>query len=176
MQIGIKRRKRIGKILVLLLASGSLLGISPLTAMADTWTVVVVVEDSTPPACVPDITPADWSPDPIVSYPGGNTVDLAEPDIVTSFAVTLGLSEGSDMMCSTDVPLTGTIVASFSSAQGLSLVDDSLTCPASLDPLCTADFMSGGPGGGTISGQIAMPITETEGNLSGELTVTWTPS
>lgn len=53
----IKRRKRIGKVLVLLLASGSLLGISPLTAMAETWTIDVLVIDTDPP-CVGSITAA----------------------------------------------------------------------------------------------------------------------
>lgn len=109
-----------------------------------------------------------------MSYSGGNTVDLDEPDVATAFAVTLGLTIGTDS-CAQPVLHTGTIVSSFSSGDGLVLVADSLTCPSTLVDPCTADFMRGGPGGGTISGQIAMPITETIGNLSGVLTVTWTP-
>ena len=178
MGTSIKKRKRSGKILVLLLASGSLIGISPLTAMADTWTVEVEIEDTTTPPCSPSLVAPNWSPGGTVNYDAANnTADLNRIGInyrtTVPFNVTLGFQPGSDTnTCDpTEQYLpTGSVNSSWSSSDGLQL-----TTLACLMTSCTASILytDNTPAGGVVAGSVTVP--ESVGTFEGTLTITWTP-
>ena len=168
------------KILLTALVLGSLFGISTVAAMAETVTVTVVVTDSTPPGCQPNITNPTWSPSQSVDYGFGldNSADLYESDInyreSVPFSVTLGLLPGSDSEnCdpSADYRPSGTVTSSFTSNQGL--VTSSLEC--SMSPFCNARILytDNDIDGGTVAGTVAVP--SSVGTFAGTLTLTWTP-
>jgi hypothetical protein len=172
MGTSIKKRKRIGKILVLLLASGSLLGISPLTATAappgdPTLDITVTVTDSTPPPdeCIPD--PASWSP---VTTDINESLDLAfPPSLIPTFTVFLNFESGYDIGCDEDYPVTGTVVSTWVSTSDPLLSLTSLDCEFG----CDAFLRAPAGVGGQIDGEYILP-TEV-GTATGTLTITWTP-
>ena len=177
MGTSIKRRKRIGKILVLLLASGSLIGISPLTAMADTWTVVVEIEDTTTPPCSPSIVDPTWGPGGTVNYDAANnTADLNTLGInyrtTVPFNVTLGFQPGSDTNncdpAEQYLP-TGSVNSSWTSSDGLELTELDCMTPCTASILYTDNDIDGG----VVAGSVTVP--ESEGIFEGTLTITWTP-
>ena len=172
MGTSIKRRKRIGKVLVLLLASGSLLGISPLTATAappgdPTLDITVTVTDSTPPPpeCFPD--PASWSP---VTTDINESLDLfSPPSFSTTFTVFLNFYSGYDAACDDAYPVTGNLLTTWVSTSDPLLSLTSLDCQSSCDAFLRAPAGSGGQ----IDGEYILP-TEV-GTATGTLTITWTP-
>jgi len=170
MGTSIKRRKRIGKILVLLLASGSLLGISPLTAMAadSDVTITVTVSDSSTPPCTPTEVPATWTPS---NTPITETFDLnMAPPATQGFTVILGFMDGYDPGCDTTYEPTGDISSSFVPNPDTGLVLASMEC---LDGPCDAATVSNDGFGGELSGAFNVP--NTTGTYDGTLTITWTP-
>jgi hypothetical protein len=178
MGTSIKKRKRIGKILVLLLASGSLIGISPLTAMAETWTVVVEIEDTTTPPCSPSIVDPIWGPEGTVNYDfANNTADLNPAGIdyrtTVPFNVTLGFQPGSDSNncdpAEQYLP-TGSVNSSWVSSDALELT--TLACGMEA---CTASILytDNDIAGGVVAGSVTVP--GRVGTFEGTLTITWTP-
>jgi hypothetical protein len=173
-----KRRKRIGKVLVLLLASGSLLGISPLTAVADEPPMPVAVEIDVsvqgtppPPECTPDPGPATWLP---ATSTITDTYNLDEGPLpsTANFAVPLGFIAGIDrQLCdgSPSYPPTGVVVANFYPDMTNGLTLDSMTC----QPLegCEANTLSVGPN--AITGAYNVP--RTIGNYGALINLSWTP-
>lgn len=169
----IKRRKRIGKILALLLASCSLLGISPLTATAapggTPFDTTVVVTDSTPEECVPIPDPATWSP--ALFTPASIDLDLAlTPSLTQTVTVDLGFMSGVDSCVGGGIPPTGTVLSVWSSST-LLLVEGSLSCQAPAS--CLPEEFAPAGAGGQVTGQYTVP--GTIGSYSGTLTITWTP-
>jgi hypothetical protein len=165
------------KILVALLALGSLFGISSAVALTQDFTVSVVVTDSTPDNCTSNIQIASWSPDTVVDYGIGldNSADLYSGDInyrtSVPFQVELGFAPGSDLnSCDpvADYRPSGTVTSSFSSSQGLQV--SSLEC--SMES-CDARILYTDDSVGTVAG--ALEIPSSVGTFAGILTVTWTP-
>jgi hypothetical protein len=169
MGTSIKRRKRIGKILVLLLASGSLLGISPLAAMAADVVITVTVDDNTPdtPECSMVDIP-DWSPN---ETPITGLYDLADPSLAPTqgFVVFLNFSDGFDD-CAMNYEPAGDVRSSFLPAPDTGLNLSSMEC---LDAPCDATDLSNDGNFGELSGAFFVPATT--GTYSGTLTITWTP-
>jgi hypothetical protein len=168
----IKRRKRIGKILVLLLASGSLLGISPLTATAAAPSndVDITVTVTGTPECIPDPQDATWLLATSTIMETFN-LDIGTPE-TEAFTVALGFMDGIDAMAcpgSPSYPPTGDVVASWASdaVNGLNL--DTMTCQGT-DP-CNAEELSDDPD--EISGAYYVP--QTIGSYGATITITWTP-
>jgi hypothetical protein len=165
------------KILVALLALGSLFGVSSAVALTEDFTVSVVVTDSTPGSCTPEIALASWSPDPVVNYGMGldNSADLYSSDInyrtSVPFEVELGFVPGSDgNNCdpTADYKPSGTVTSSFTSSQGLEI--SSLECSVSS---CDASILYTDDLVGTVAGVLEIP--SSVGTFAGILTVTWTP-
>jgi hypothetical protein len=166
----IKSRKRIGKILVLLLASGSMLGISPLTAMAEDFTITVVVEDNTPPGPECSADPARWGP----VFRGIERIDVdlsTSPPPTQTFSVDLNFYSGFDPACDIDYPVTGTLVSTWASTSTppLNLSPGSLDCYSS----CVAFDMAPAGFGGEIEGDYIIP--NEVGTAVGILSIIWTP-
>ena len=167
MGTSIKRRKRIGKVLVLLLASGSLLGISPLTATAaePPHGVDITVTVNGTPECTPVPQVATWFP--ATSIMGTFDLDFVTP-LTEAFTVALGFMDGTDAMAcpgSPSYPPTGDVVASFASDAENGLTLASMTCQG-ITP-CDADTT------GEISGAYNVP--QTTGIYGATITITWTP-
>ncbi len=172
MGTSIKTRKRIGKVLVLLLASGSLLGISPLTAMAaDSEDVLITVTVTGTPECIPVPQPATWLVATSV------IMGMFDLDVGTSetenFTVALGFMDGTDAnLCpgSPSYPPTGDVVASFGPTAGL---DDlnlaSMLCQANTP--CDAEGLSDTTG--EITGAYYIP--QMIGDYGATISITWTP-
>jgi len=176
----IERRKRIGKILVLLLASGSLLGISPLTATAAPGdpTVEITVEvtdstpeptpDPTPPECTPAPAPAIWAPALMTS--ATNVFDLfTTPPSTGTFTVDLNFMAGYDPGCEVAYPVTGTVLSTWASTSSPQLTLSSLDCEFGCDAFLSAPAGAGGQ----IEGEYRIP--NEVGTAIGTLTITWTP-
>jgi hypothetical protein len=172
MGTSIKRRKRIGKILVLLLASGSLLGISPLTATAapPPNEVDITVTVTGTPECIPDPQDATWLL-ATSTIMGTFDLDFGTPS-TEAFTVALGFMDGTDAMAcpgSPSYPPTGDVVASFASDAENGLNLESMTCQG-IDP-CDAEELSDATG--EISGAYYVP--QTIGSYGATITITWTP-
>lgn len=170
-------KNRIGKALFAVIIFSCSIGITSGPAVAEDWTVEVVTTDS---SCVPMIEPASWSPDPIVAYDFGiNTADINPegPGYRTGvgFTVYLNLAEGSDVNCSSVVPVTGTIQSSWVSdpLNPEELVMSSMEC-LGIGQECLATDMYNDSWFGELSGSLVTP--STEGTFRGTLTVTWTPA
>jgi hypothetical protein len=174
MGISIERRKRIGKVLVLLLSSGSFLGISPLTAMAvesEDFPITVTVSDSSTPPCDPTVVPATWLPSmtPIFTAP----LDVATTDpfpLTENFTVSLGFMDGFDPGCNTTYEPTGEISSSFVPNPDTGLVLESMEC---LEEPCVLATVPNDASDGELSGEFNVP--QTAGTYDGTLTITWTP-
>jgi hypothetical protein len=172
MGTSIKRRKRIGKILVLLLASGSLLGISPLTATAAAPSndVDITVTVTGTPECIPDPQDATWLL-ATSTIMGTFDLDFGTP-LTEAFTVALGFMDGTDAMAclgSPSYPPTGDVVASFASDAENGLTLASMTCQG-IEP-CDAEELSDTTG--EISGAYNVP--QTIGSYGATITITWTP-
>lgn len=170
-----KRRKRIGKVLVLLLGSGSLLGISPLTAAADEPTPPVDINVSIegtppPPGCTPDPGPASWLPATTITH--AYDLDAGALPETANFTAALGFIAGIDRAgCegSPSYPPTGVVVATFFPDMSNGLTLASMTC----QPVggCSASTLSAGPN--AITGAYEVP--ETIGNYGALIQLSWTP-
>jgi len=172
MGTSIKSRKRIGKILVLLLASGSLLGISPLTAMAAEVIISVTTVDNTPdtpdtPGCSMVDFP-DWSPNEETIT---ELYDLADPSLAPTqgFVVFLNFRDGFDD-CAEIYEPAGDVLSSFLPAPDTGLELSSMEC---LGTPCDATDLSNDLYSGELSGAFYVPATT--GTYSGTLTITWIP-
>jgi hypothetical protein len=175
MGTSIKRRKRIGKVLVLLLASGSLLGISPLTATAapplnEVDIVDITVTVTGTPECIPVPQDATWL---VATSPIMGTFDLdGDTPLTGAFTVALGFMDGFDAIAcpgSPSYPPTGDVVASFASDAENGLTLASMTCQG-IDP-CDAELLSDTTG--EIAGAYNVP--QTIGIYGATITITWTP-
>jgi len=159
------------KILVALLALGSLFGISTVAAIADEtsgWNIEVTVTDSTPPSCSPTITPASWMPvEPLIT----TDVDLMAPPPDLTFYVYLGFADGSDSCDALAVvEPTGTVTTTYTPTVspndlGMAMLD----CVSS----CQAQTLSNDGYDGRLSASPNIP--STTGTFGGRLEVVWAP-
>ena len=167
-----KTKKTLGRVLVLVATLGAFVGLTSLPATAIDWTIGVEVSDTTPPPCT---TPNDdpyWSPDPIVNYSMGNSVDLFSPPGLVNFSVDLGFSPGWDNCNGVAIAPTGDVEASVSNLDA-ELSMSQLDCTAALG-VCQAETLANSSN--AVSGAIDASGVSTTGTKSGTLTVVWTPA
>ena len=172
-----KTTKNLRRALTILLAFGTLAGLSAAPAMAaptedldPTFTIDINVTDTT---CVPDYTDPYWGP--YLDIAGmQQQVDLADDPSPVTFEVTLAFFAGMDNnACGLgDQPPSGDVYATLSLPAGLEL--GSLDCDLTVVP-CGAETLFDVGDTGKIAGSINVADDAVPALYTATLQVVWTP-
>jgi hypothetical protein len=168
-------KKALGQTLIVLLASGSFLGLSAATANAEETNIEIAVDviDSSIDDCTA-LTPYSWDPDPSPWYTGPNQTEIdlfyasVPQDFEIDFYVDLGFQEEIDS-CGDSFGIPGMVEATFTD----------LTSPLSLgfldcfDESCSAADLLNSDTPSRLTGRVVVDPSAAPGNYTANLKVIW---